>query len=84
MSCPKAKNIALLIGFHGSHPYEPIKEFIYGFNFNVEFEKRNRAGNWEHIGKKAAAAATTTTKDNLLLNLFYYQKEIVLQGKQYS
>ncbi|MBA3978277.1 MAG: hypothetical protein H0X50_08820 [Nitrosopumilus sp.] len=36
----KSKNIALLIGLRDSHPYEPINEFIYGFNFNVEFKKK--------------------------------------------
>jgi FkbM family methyltransferase len=45
----KSKNIALLIEVHGSHLYEPIKEFIYGFNFKIEFEKSNEAGDWRHI-----------------------------------
>jgi FkbM family methyltransferase len=45
----KSKNIALLIEVHGSHLYEPIKEFIYGFNFKIEFEKTNEAGDWRHI-----------------------------------
>src|SRR5215203_2563299 len=76
----KSKNIALLIGLRGSHPYEPIKEFIYGFNFNVEFEKGMRLETRRRIGKKA----TTTKKRQLLLDLFYYQKDIVLQEKQYS
>ena len=51
--------LALLIGLRGSHPYEPIKEFIYGFNFNVEFEKGMRLETGRHIGKKAT---TITTK----------------------
>ncbi len=45
----KSKNIALLIEVHGSHLYEPIKEFIYGFDFHIDFEKSNEAGDWRHI-----------------------------------
>ena len=45
----KSENISLLIEVHGSHLYEPIKEFIHGFNFAVEFEKSNEAGDWRHI-----------------------------------
>jgi FkbM family methyltransferase len=45
----RSENIALLIEVHGSHLYEPIKEFIYGFDFKIEFEKSNEAGDWRHV-----------------------------------
>jgi FkbM family methyltransferase len=45
----KSENISLLIEVHGSHLYAPIKEFIHDFNFMVEFEKSNEAGDWRHI-----------------------------------
>jgi hypothetical protein len=45
----KSENIALLIEVHGSHLYEPIREFIYDFDFHIDFEKSNEAGDWRHI-----------------------------------
>ena len=45
----RSDNIALLVEVHGSHLYQPIKEFIYGFGFNIEFEKSNDAGDWRHV-----------------------------------
>ena len=54
----RSDNIALLIEVHGSHLYEPIKEFIYGFGFNIEFEKSNEAGDWRHVLARKRKKAT--------------------------